>query len=105
MISYLDATLAPLSPAIVAEWSGLNGKIYSELGAAHQVGMWVNRFGNGTSVTVAFPNNPIARDSVTRYVEAMKSVYVHVAEGRGATVLVNSGSAGAVRTFESVVGS
>jgi mycolipenoyl-CoA---2-(long-chain-fatty acyl)-trehalose mycolipenoyltransferase / long-chain-acyl-CoA---trehalose acyltransferase len=82
MISYLDATLAPLSPAVVAEWNGMKGKIYSELGAAHQIGMWVNRFGNGTSVTVAFPNNPIARESVTRYIEAMKSVYVSVAEGR-----------------------
>jgi hypothetical protein len=85
MVSYLDATLAPLSPAIIAEWNGLNGKIYSELGAALQVGMWVNRFGNGTSVTVAFPNNPIALESVTRYVDAMKSVFVRVAEGRGET--------------------
>jgi mycolipenoyl-CoA---2-(long-chain-fatty acyl)-trehalose mycolipenoyltransferase / long-chain-acyl-CoA---trehalose acyltransferase len=83
MISYLDATLAPLSPAVVAEWNGMNGKIYSELGAAHQVGMWINRFGNGTSVTVAFPNNPIARESITRYIEAMKSVYLRVATGRG----------------------
>jgi len=83
MISYLDATLAPLSPAVVSEWNGLNGKIYSELGAAHQVGMWINRFGNGTSVTLAFPNNPIALESITRYVEAMKSVFVRVAEGRG----------------------
>jgi mycolipenoyl-CoA---2-(long-chain-fatty acyl)-trehalose mycolipenoyltransferase / long-chain-acyl-CoA---trehalose acyltransferase len=83
MISYLDATLAPLSPAVIAEWNGLNGKIYSELGAAHQIGMWVNRFGTGTSVTVAFPNNPIARESVARYLEAMKSVFVRVVEGRG----------------------
>jgi mycolipenoyl-CoA---2-(long-chain-fatty acyl)-trehalose mycolipenoyltransferase / long-chain-acyl-CoA---trehalose acyltransferase len=83
MISYLDATLAPLSPAVISEWNGLNGKIYSEVGAAHQVGMWFNRFGNGTSVTLAFPNNPIARASVMSYVEAMKSIFVRVAEGRG----------------------
>lgn len=83
MISYLDATLAPLSPAVIAEWNGMKGKIYSELGAAHQIGMWINRFGNGTSVTVAFPNNPIARESVIRYLEAMKAVYARVAEGRG----------------------
>jgi hypothetical protein len=83
MISYLDATVAPLSPAVIAEWNGMNGKIYSELGAAHQVGMWINRFGNGTWVTLAFPNNPIARESVTRYIEAMKAVFVRVAEGRG----------------------
>lgn len=83
MISYLDATLAPFSPAVVAEWNGMNGKIYSELGAAHQIGMWVNRFGTGTWVTVAFPNNAIAAESVTRYIEAMKAVFVRVAEGRG----------------------
>lgn len=83
MISYLDATLAPLSPAVIAEWNALNGKIYSEMGAAHQVGMWINRFGNGTSITVAFPNNPIALESVTRYLDAMKSVFVRVSEGRG----------------------
>jgi mycolipenoyl-CoA---2-(long-chain-fatty acyl)-trehalose mycolipenoyltransferase / long-chain-acyl-CoA---trehalose acyltransferase len=68
---------------VIGEWNGLNGKIYSELGAAHQIGMWFNRFGNGMSVTLAFPNNPIARASVTSYVEAMKSVFVRVAEGRG----------------------
>jgi len=32
---------------------------------------------------VAFPNNPIARESVIRYLEAMKAVYARVAEGRG----------------------
>jgi hypothetical protein len=83
MISYLDATLAPLSPVVISEWNGLGGKIYSELGAANQVGMWINRFNNGTSVTVAFPNNPIARESVTRYLEAMKAVFLRVAAGRG----------------------
>jgi hypothetical protein len=83
MISYLDATLAPLSPAVIAEWNGLKGKIYSEMGAAHQVGMWINRFGNGTSVTVAFPNNPIARESITRYLDAMKAVFTRVLAGRG----------------------
>lgn len=88
MISYLDATLAPLSPAVIAEWNGLNGKIYSELGAAHQVGMWINRFGNGTSVTLAFPNNPIARESVTSYVDAMRSVFLRVAAGRGELAVV-----------------
>ncbi|HEX2284513.1 MAG TPA: condensation domain-containing protein [Mycobacterium sp.] len=82
MISYLDASLAPLSPAVIAEWNALNGKIYSEMGAAHQVGMWINRFGDGTSVTVAFPNNPIARESVTHYIDAMKAVFVAVAERR-----------------------
>jgi len=30
---------------------------------------------------VTFPNNPIARESVLRYVEVLKSVFVRVAEG------------------------
>lgn len=82
MISYLDATVSPFSPEIVAQWNLVGGKIYSEMGAANQVGMWVNRFGDGTTVTVAFPNNPIARESVTRYLSAMRSAFVGVADGR-----------------------
>jgi hypothetical protein len=31
---------------------------------------------------VFFPDNPVARESVTRYVAAMQEVYVGVAEGR-----------------------
>ncbi len=83
MVSYLDSTVPPLSPALVAEWNGLKGKLYSQRAAAHQIGIWVNRLGNGTSVTMAFPSNPIARDSVTRYLEAMKATFVRVSEGRG----------------------
>ncbi|PQM44467.1 Trehalose-2-sulfate acyltransferase papA2 [Mycobacterium talmoniae] len=83
MLSYLDAGLPPLSPAIISEWQGLNGRVYSDLGAAHQVGMWVNRFGNGTTVTMAFPDNPIAEESVLRYIDAMKAVYLRVADGGG----------------------
>jgi hypothetical protein len=83
MISYMDGTLAPLSSSVVGEWDTLNGKIFSEMGAANQIGMWFNRFHHGTSVTVAFPNNPIALESVTRYMDALKSVFTRVAAGRG----------------------
>jgi mycolipenoyl-CoA---2-(long-chain-fatty acyl)-trehalose mycolipenoyltransferase / long-chain-acyl-CoA---trehalose acyltransferase len=99
MISYLDATLAPFTPAIVEEFDESKARIYSEVGAANQVGMWVNRFGNGTSVTVAFPNNPIARESVTRYVEAMQHVFVLVAEGRGEMAPVTKSGAREVDTL------
>lgn len=93
MISYLDATVAPLSPDIVAQWNLMGGRIYSEMGAAKQIGMWINRFGTGTSVTVAFPNNPVARESVAEYMAAMKSAFVGVAEGRrhdGAPSLIST---------------
>ncbi|OOK66699.1 trehalose-2-sulfate acyltransferase papA2 domain protein [Mycobacterium kansasii] len=44
--------------------------------------MWVNRFHEETTVTASFPDSPIAHESVRRYLDAMKSVYVRVAEGR-----------------------
>jgi hypothetical protein len=37
-------------------------------------------------LTVSFPQNPVARESVARYIQALKSVYLRVAEhGTGAT--------------------
>ncbi|MGA3257160.1 MAG: hypothetical protein ABSD32_24315, partial [Mycobacterium sp.] len=47
-----------------------------------RVCVWVNRLPDETSVTVFLPNNPVAHDSVTQYLAAMKSIYVRVAEGR-----------------------
>ncbi|WP_199253324.1 condensation domain-containing protein [Mycolicibacterium mengxianglii] len=87
MLSYLDAGLPPLSPAVIAQWEAMNGKVFSDSRSAYQVGMWVNRTEKELAVTVAYPNNPIARESVTRYVEVMKAVYTRVAEGRGATLV------------------
>ena len=68
----------------------MNGKVYSDSRSAYQVGMWVNRTEKETAVTVAFPNNPIARESVMRYVEAMKAVYTRVADGRAAAPRVGA---------------
>jgi mycolipenoyl-CoA---2-(long-chain-fatty acyl)-trehalose mycolipenoyltransferase / long-chain-acyl-CoA---trehalose acyltransferase len=85
MLSYLDASLPPLSPDIMAQWDKLNGKLFIDARSANQIGMWVNR-GRDTTVTVMFPNNPIARESIVRYIDAMKSAYVRIAEGRRAVV-------------------
>jgi hypothetical protein len=84
MVSYLDAGLPPLSAGIVAEWERMNGKVYSDARSAYQIGLWVNRGERETSITVAFPNNPIARESIDRYVAAMTAVYLRVADGVGA---------------------
>ena len=54
--------------------------------------MWVNKFHEETTVTASFPNNPIAHDSLARYLEVMKSVYVRVAEGRGGMALPRNGA-------------
>ena len=83
MVSFLDAGLPPLSASIIAEWERMNGKVYSDARAAYQIGIWVNRGERETTVTVAFPNNPIARESIDRYLTAMTAVYASVADGSG----------------------
>ena len=81
MVSFLDAGLPPLSASIIAEWERMNGKVYSDARSAYQIGLWVNRGERETTVTVAFPDNPIARESIDRYLVAMMAVYLGVADG------------------------
>lgn len=81
MVSYLDAGLPPLSPSVIAQWEGMNGKVFADARAAFQVGMWVNRTERETTVTVAFPDNPTARESINRYLQVMISWYLRVADG------------------------
>jgi 2-O-sulfo trehalose long-chain-acyltransferase len=87
VMSFLDASIAPLST--VAN-SDLNFRIYDEGRVSHQVSMWVNRFQQETTVTVLFPNNPVACESVARYIAAMKSVYVRAADGRRSHTFAHS---------------
>ncbi|OBI24956.1 condensation domain-containing protein [Mycobacterium sp. E2238] len=79
VMSFLDASIAPLSA--VAN-SDLNFRIYDEGRVSHQVSLWVIRLQRETKVTVLFPDNPVARESVGSYIQAMKSAYVGVADGR-----------------------
>ncbi len=87
VMSFLDASIAPLSS--VAN-SDLNFRIYDEGRVSHQVSVWVIRLQHETKVTVLFPDNPVARVSVDRYIEAMKSAYVRVADGRRSQAFVPS---------------
>lgn len=79
VMSFLDASVAPLSTVATSD---LKFMIFEEGRPSHQVSMWVTRMQSGTTATVLFPNNAEARESVSRYLEAMKSVYVRVADGR-----------------------
>jgi hypothetical protein len=81
MLSYIDVRSIPVS----FQWDELNAGIYGDSRLSNQVCMWVNRFEKETTLTVSFPQNPAARASVARYIEALKSVYLRVAE-HGATV-------------------
>lgn len=48
--------------------------------------MWVNRFDTETTLTVAFPQNPVARDSVERYIRAVRAMCLRVVEHGAAAV-------------------
>lgn len=84
MLSYADVRGIPFS----SEWDGLNAGIYGDGRSSDDVRMWVNRFEDETTLTVAFPQNPVARDSVERYVRALKATCLRVAE-HGAAVIPN----------------
>ena len=86
MLSYLDIGLPPLNPVVMGQWQDRNGTLYTDLGAANQIGMWVNRRDTGTTVTVAYPDNAVARESVAQYVDMMKVVFLRAAEGRADSV-------------------
>ena len=82
ILSFLDAGVAPLSAFVTTDLDRLKAGMYEDGGVPARVCLWVNRLPDETSVTVFLPDNPVADDSVTQYLAAMKSVYVRAAEGR-----------------------
>lgn len=84
MLSFLDAGILPLSAVYATQLDGMNASVYRDGRIPAQVGMWVNRLDKETQITAVFPKDPITRESVTRYIAAMKSVYLRVADGYGA---------------------
>jgi hypothetical protein len=83
MLSFLDAGVPPLSAVITSQLGRANARVFTDGKIAARVCMWVNKFHDETTMTASFPDNPIAHDSVARYLVAMKSACVRVAEGRG----------------------
>jgi hypothetical protein len=82
MLSFLDAGVPPLSAVIATHLGRANTRVFTYGKIAARVCMWINKFHEETTVTASFPDNPIARESVSRYLETMKSVYVRIADGR-----------------------
>jgi hypothetical protein len=82
MLNYMDASLPPLSAMVSAQVQKTKAGNYCDGRMPAHYYMAVGRDFDQTSIGVFFPNNPIARDSVTRYIEAVKSVCHGIAEGR-----------------------
>jgi len=69
----------------------LNAGIYGDSRLSDQVCMWVNRFEKETTLTVSFPQNPAACESVPKYIRALQSVYHRVAEYGAAAAHTSAG--------------
>jgi mycolipenoyl-CoA---2-(long-chain-fatty acyl)-trehalose mycolipenoyltransferase / long-chain-acyl-CoA---trehalose acyltransferase len=81
---YFDVGCPPLSGLFSSQLDGLNVRIYRFIGFGGDLHIRVFRLEKETQVIVQFPDNPVARDSITRYITALKSVYARVADAHGA---------------------
>jgi hypothetical protein len=80
VINFLDASTSPLSVLLTAELDGLNVGVFSDNRYSYQLSIYIVRVEQETAVTVMFPDNPEAQESVPRYMAALKSVFERVAE-------------------------
>jgi hypothetical protein len=80
--NFLHAGAAPLNAVLAAADMGLanNIGIYPDGRVSYQLTIYIFRYAEGTVMAIMHPDNPVAQKSVTRYMEAMKSVSVRVAD-------------------------
>jgi mycolipenoyl-CoA---2-(long-chain-fatty acyl)-trehalose mycolipenoyltransferase / long-chain-acyl-CoA---trehalose acyltransferase len=80
--NFLHGGAAPLNAILAAADMGLanNIGIYPDGRFSYQLTIYLFRYGEGTVMAIMHPDNPVAKKSVTRYMEAMKSVSVRVAD-------------------------
>jgi hypothetical protein len=82
MVNYMDAGLPPFSATVTSHMKDGNARIYCDPRDPAHLYFSVIRLFDEVSIWVNLPNNPTAKDSVTRYLRAMKSVLRRVADGR-----------------------
>ena len=64
MLSFLDFRKIPLAGL----WAETNFGTYGDSLSHGGINMWINRHAEKTTVTISFPDNAIARESVDRYI-------------------------------------
>ncbi len=75
MVSYMDFRRSPIAALLEETNFGIYGDNLSHGG----INMWINRHAGRTTVTVSFPDNPVARHSVHRYIAALSLAFTDVA--------------------------
>jgi hypothetical protein len=82
LVNFFDAQVAPLS-ALINIFEGQTVGGHSDGRVTYPLSTMVGRF-ERTAAGVLFPDNSVARESVTRYLSALRSVCVRVADGGAA---------------------
>lgn len=82
MVNYMDAGLPPFSATVASRMKDANVSIYCDPRDPAHLYFSVIRLFDEVSMWVNLPKNPTAKDSVTRYVSAMRSVLKRVTDGR-----------------------
>lgn len=80
--NFLHGGAAPLNAILAAGEMGLanNIGIYPDGRFSYQLTIYIFRYGEGTVMAIMHPDNPIAKKSVQRYMQAMRSVCASVAD-------------------------
>ncbi|OBB90177.1 condensation domain-containing protein [Mycobacterium sp. 852002-40037_SCH5390672] len=76
MLSYLDFRKIPLAGL----WAETNFGTYGDNLSAGGINMWINRHTEMTTVTISFPDNEVARESVQRYIATLIEVFDRAVE-------------------------
>jgi hypothetical protein len=76
MLSYLDFRKIPLA----GMWAETNFGTYGDSLSAGGINMWINRHAEQTTLTISYPDNEIARESVQRYIATLSEVCTNVAQ-------------------------
>ncbi|MGD1172772.1 condensation domain-containing protein [Mycobacterium seoulense] len=82
LVNFFDAQASPLS-MMTKLFDGLSVGAHSDGRVTYPLSTMVGRF-DETAASVLFPNHPEARNNVTRYLGAIKSVCVRIADGGAA---------------------
>ncbi|MGF2945199.1 acyltransferase [Mycobacterium sp. Lab-001] len=90
LVNFFDAQVSPLS-VLTKMFGGLHVGAHSDGRVTYPLNTMVGRF-DETAASVLFPGNPVARESVTRYLAALRSVCVRVADGEAAGAGDDSGA-------------
>lgn len=74
MVSFLDFRKIPLAGV----WAQMNFGTYGDNLSHGGINLWINRHADKTTVTISFPDNEIARESVGRYIATLTQMFEHV---------------------------